>query len=31
VARMGLFGLRTILIPVQSVTADAERRSLMLQ
>jgi len=29
--RMGLFGLRTILIPVQSVTADAERRSLMLQ
>lgn len=29
--RVGLFGLKTVLIPVQSVTADAQRRSLVLQ
>ncbi len=29
--KMGLFGLKTILIPVQAVTADEERRSLVLQ
>jgi hypothetical protein len=29
--KMGLFGFRTVLIPVQAVAADEERRSLMLQ
>jgi PRC-barrel domain len=28
---VGPFGLRTVLIPVQTVTADAERRFLVLQ
>ena len=28
--KVGLFGLRTILIPVQTVSVDAERRSLVL-
>ena len=28
---VGFFGLKTILIPVQSITADAKRRSLVLQ
>jgi hypothetical protein len=28
---VGPFGLKTVLIPLQSVTADAERRSLVLQ
>ncbi len=28
---VGPFGLRTVLIPVQTVTADAERQSLVLQ
>ena len=27
----GLFGMKTVLIPVQSVTVDAERRFLALQ
>jgi hypothetical protein len=29
--RMGLFGLKRILLPIQSVIADTERRSLVLQ
>jgi hypothetical protein len=29
--RAGTLGLRTVLIPVQTVTIDAERRSLLLQ
>ncbi len=29
--KVGLFGLKTILIPVQSVTVDAERRFLVLE
>ena len=29
--KTGLFGFKTILIPVQSVTADGERRTLVLQ
>jgi hypothetical protein len=29
--KMGLFGLKTVLIPVQGVAADEERRSLVLQ
>jgi hypothetical protein len=29
--RVGLFGLKTVLIPVQSVTADAEGRYIVLQ
>ena len=28
--KVGLFGMRTILIPVQTVVVDAERRSLVL-
>jgi hypothetical protein len=28
---MGLFGFKTVLIPVQTVTADEERRTLVLQ
>jgi hypothetical protein len=29
--KMGFFGLKTILIPVQGVAADEERRALVLQ
>ena len=29
--KMGLFGLKTVLIPVQSVFVDEERRALVLQ
>ena len=29
--KVGLLGLKTILIPVQTVTADAERRFLVLE
>jgi hypothetical protein len=29
--KMGLFGFKTVLIPVQTVTADEERRALVLQ
>jgi hypothetical protein len=29
--KMGLFGLKTVLIPVQGVAADDERRSLVLE
>jgi hypothetical protein len=29
--RVGFFGLRTVLIPVQTVTVDAERRFLVLE
>ena len=29
--KVGLFGLKTVLIPLQSVTADVERRTLVLQ
>ena len=29
--KMGLFGLKTVLIPVQAVAADEERRALVLQ
>jgi len=29
--KVGLFGMKTILIPVQTVTADAERRFLVLE
>jgi hypothetical protein len=29
--KVGLFGLRTVLIPVQTVTVDAERRFLVLE
>jgi hypothetical protein len=29
--KVGLFGLKTILIPVQTVTVDAERRFLVLE
>ena len=29
--KVGLFGLKTILIPVQSVSVDAERRFLVLE
>jgi hypothetical protein len=28
---VGLFGLKTVLIPLQTVTADAERRFLVLE
>ena len=29
--KVGLFGMRTVLTPVQSVSIDAERRSLVLE
>jgi hypothetical protein len=29
--KMGLFGLKTVLLPVQSVAVDEERRALVLQ
>jgi hypothetical protein len=29
--KVGLFGMKTLLIPVQTVSVDAERRSLVLQ
>lgn len=29
--KLGLFGLKTVLIPVQSVAVDEERRALVLQ
>ena len=29
--KMGLFGIKTVLIPVQTVAADEERRALVLQ
>ena len=29
--KMGLFGFKTVLIPVQTVAADEERRALVLQ
>jgi hypothetical protein len=29
--KMGLFGFKTVLIPVQAIAADEERRALMLQ
>ena len=29
--KVGLFGLKTVLIPLQSVTVDAERRFLVLE
>lgn len=29
--KVGLFGMKTVLIPLQTVTADAERRSLVLE
>ena len=29
--KVGLFGLKTVLIPLQTVTADAQRRFLVLQ
>ena len=29
--KVGLFGMKTILIPIQSVSVDAERRSLVLE
>ncbi len=29
--KMGLFGSKTVLIPVQTVAADEERRALVLQ
>ena len=29
--KVGLFGMKTILIPLQTVTVDAERRSLVLE
>ncbi len=29
--KVGLFGMKTILIPVQTVTVDAERRFLVLE
>jgi hypothetical protein len=29
--KMGFFGLKTVLIPVQAVAADEDRRSLVLQ
>ena len=29
--KVGLFGLKTVLIPVQSVTVDAELRFLVLE
>jgi hypothetical protein len=29
--KVGLFGMKTLLIPVQTVTADAERRFLVLE
>ena len=29
--KMGLFGFKTVLVPVQTVTADEERRALVLQ
>jgi hypothetical protein len=29
--KMGLFGFKTVLIPVQAVAADEEQRSLVLQ
>jgi hypothetical protein len=29
--KVGLLGLKTVLIPLQSVTADAERRFLVLE
>ena len=29
--KMGLFGIKTVLIPVQTIAADDERRTLVLQ
>jgi hypothetical protein len=29
--KVGLFGMKTVLIPLQTVSVDAERRSLMLE
>jgi PRC-barrel domain protein len=29
--KVGLFGMKTILIPVQTISVDAERRSLVLE
>ena len=29
--KVGLFGMKTVLIPVQTVSVDAERRSLVLE
>jgi hypothetical protein len=29
--KVGLFGMKTVLIPVQTVTVDTERRSLVLE
>jgi hypothetical protein len=29
--KVGLFGVKTVLIPVQTVSVDAERRSLVLE
>jgi hypothetical protein len=29
--KVGLFGMKTVLIPLQTVTVDAERRSLALE
>ena len=29
--KVGLFGMKTVLIPLQTVTADAQRRFLVLQ
>ena len=29
--KMGFFGLKTVLIPVQAIAADEERRALVLQ
>ena len=29
--KVGLFGLKTVLIPLQTVTTDAQRRSLVLE
>jgi hypothetical protein len=29
--KVGLFGMKTVLIPLQTVTVDAERRSLVLE
>jgi len=29
--KVGLFGMKTVLIPLQTVSVDAERRSLVLE
>jgi hypothetical protein len=29
--KMGFFGFKTVLIPVQAIAADEERRALVLQ